>query len=118
MSRSRPHPEPQLRRARLEALLDEAATRRLTVVTGGAGTGKTTLLLQWLGRKPAVWHTATPGDTSLSVLARGILDKLRLTMPDLSPELFLAIEGGRGPDTETGESDRADSLAAELSREL
>jgi ATP/maltotriose-dependent transcriptional regulator MalT/DNA-binding SARP family transcriptional activator len=118
LARSRPHPEPQLRRARLEALLDEAATRRLTVVTGGAGTGKTTLLLQWLGRRPAVWHSATPGDTSLSVLARGILDKLRLKVPDLSPELFLAIEGGRGPETEAGESDRADSLAAELSREL
>ena len=68
--------------------------------------------------KPAVWHTATSGDTSLSVLARGILDKLRLKVPDLSPELFLAIEGGRGPETEAGESDRADSLAAELSREL
>ena len=118
MPRSRPHPEPHLRRARLESLLDEAANRRLTVVTGGAGTGKTTLLLQWIGRKPAVWHTATPGDTSLSVLARGILDKLRLKVPDLSPELFLAIEGGRGPETEAGESDRADSLAAELSREL
>lgn len=96
MARSRPHPEPQLRRARLEALLDEAATRRLTVVTGGAGTGKTTLLLQWLGRRAAVWHTATPVDTSLSALARGILDKLRLKVPDLSPELFLAIEGGVG----------------------
>ncbi|HEX2403281.1 MAG TPA: AAA family ATPase, partial [Acidimicrobiia bacterium] len=118
MPRTHPRPDPHLRRPRLEALLDDATTRRLTVVTGGAGTGKTTLLLQWLGRKPAAWHTATPGDTSLSVLARGILDKLRLQVPDLSPELFLAIEGGRGPETEAGESDRADSLAAELSREL
>ena len=118
MPSSRPHPEPHLRRARLESLLDEVSTRRLTVVTGGAGTGKTTLLLQWIGRKPVVWHTATPGDASLSVLARGILDKLRLKVPDLSPELFLAIEGGRGPETEAGESDRADSLAAELSRDL
>jgi ATP/maltotriose-dependent transcriptional regulator MalT/DNA-binding SARP family transcriptional activator len=74
--------------------------------------------LQWLGRRPAAWHTVTPGDTSLSVLARGILGKLRLQVPDLSPELFLAIEGGRGPETEAGKSDRADSLASELSREL
>jgi len=118
LPRSHPHPDPHLRRPRLEALLDDASTRRLTVVTGGAGTGKTSLLLQWLSRKPAAWHTVTHGDASLSVLARAILDKLRLQVPDLSPELFLVIEGGRGPETEAGESDRADSLAAELSREL
>ena len=118
MPRTLARPDPHLRRPRLEALLDDATTRRLTVVTGGAGTGKTTLLLQWLGRRPAAWHTLAPGDTSLSVLARRILDKLRLQVPDLSPDLFLAIEGGRGPETEAGESDRADSLAAELSREL
>jgi ATP/maltotriose-dependent transcriptional regulator MalT/DNA-binding SARP family transcriptional activator len=98
--------------------LDEAGARRLTVLIGGAGAGKTTLLLQWLGRKPAVWHTVTPGDVSLSILARAILDKLRLQVPDLSPDLFLAVEGGRGPDSDAGASERADSLAAELCREL
>ncbi len=118
MPNSSSHSDAPLRRARLEALLDDAAHRRLTAVTGGAGTGKTTLLVQWLGRKQAAWHTVTPGDASLSVLARGILDKLRLQVPNLSPELFLAIEGGRGPETDAGEADRADSVAAELSREL
>ena len=111
-------PDVLLRRPRLEALLDGAASRRLTALTGGAGVGKTTLLMQWLGRRPAAWHTATADDNSLSTLARGILDKLRLQVPDLSADLFLAIEGGRGPETVAGESDRADSLAAELCADL
>jgi ATP/maltotriose-dependent transcriptional regulator MalT len=114
---SRSHSD-ALRRPRLEALVDEAGARRLTSLIGGAGAGKTTLLLQWLGRKPAVWHTVTPADVSLSILARSILDKLRLQVPDLSPDLFLAVEGGRGPDSDAGASERADSLAAELCREL
>ena len=117
MTTSRSHSD-TLRRPRLEALLDEAAARRLTVLNGGAGTGKTTLLLQWLGRKPSLWHTVTPADTSVSILARAILDKLRLQVPDLSPDFWLAVEGGRGPDSAAGRSERADSLAAELCREL
>lgn len=118
MPQRRAHPDGPIRRPRLEAYLDQAGSRRLTALTGGAGAGKTTLLTQWTGRRPVAWHTATPADNSLSVLARGILDKLRLQVPDLSPDLFLAVEGGRGPETEAGESDRADSLAAELCRDL
>ena len=118
MTQSCAHPGELLRRPRLEALLDDAGSRRLTAITGGAGIGKTTLVTQWLGRRPAAWHTVTVGDVSLSVLARGILDKLRLQVPDLAPDLFLAVEGGQGPETEAGESGRADSLAAELCRDL
>lgn len=117
MPASRSHRD-ALRRPRLEALVDQAGARRLTLLIGGAGTGKTTLLLQWLGRKPSVWHTLTPSDTSLSTLARAILEKLRLQVPDLSPDFFLAVEGGRGPDSAAARSARADSLAAELCREL
>ncbi len=111
-------PDALLPRPRLEAALDGALTRRLTSLVGGAGTGKTTLLTQWSGRKTVAWHTVMTGDPSLSVLARGILDALRLQVPDLSPDLFLAIEGGRGPDSGTTEPARADALAAELSRDL
>jgi ATP/maltotriose-dependent transcriptional regulator MalT/DNA-binding SARP family transcriptional activator len=114
---SRSHSD-ALRRPRLEGLLDQAGTRRLTVLIGGAGSGKTTLLLQWLGRKPSVWHTLTPADTSLSTLARSILEKLRLQVPDLSPDFFLAVEGGRGPGSASARSEGADSLAAEMCAEL
>lgn len=118
MPASNTQPDALLPRPRLESALDGALSRRLTSLTGGAGTGKTTLLTQWSGRKAVAWHTVTAGDPSLSVMARGVLDALRLQVPDLSPDLFLAVEGGRGPDSGTTESDRADALAAELSRDL
>jgi ATP/maltotriose-dependent transcriptional regulator MalT/DNA-binding SARP family transcriptional activator len=107
-----------LRRRRLEAILDGVLKRRLTVITGGAGTGKTTLLGQWIGRRASAWHSITPGDDSLAVLARGVLNTIRLQVPDLSPDLFLAIDGAPGPDSGPGEAERADALAAELCRDL
>ena len=52
---------PVLRRSRLEQRLDEPAA--VTLLEGGAGYGKTTLLADWLGQQPAdgttvVWVTA------------------------------------------------------------
>jgi ATP/maltotriose-dependent transcriptional regulator MalT/DNA-binding SARP family transcriptional activator len=107
-----------LRRRRLEALLDGVLKRRLTVVTGGAGTGKTTVLGQWIGRRPSAWHSITPGDDSLAMLARGVLNTIRLQVPDISPDLFLAIDGAPASDSGPGEAERADALAAELCRDL
>src|SRR3954470_268956 len=51
---SRPEvPAGYLERPRLDALLDEATTLPLTVVTGGAGWGKTQLVASWAARASA-----------------------------------------------------------------
>ncbi len=106
-------------RPRLISALDGAADHRLTTIVAGPGTGKTTLLTQWAGTRPAVWHTVTPGDSALSVFARRIIDGLRLHAADLSSQLQIVLEGPQGPDVGTGgSSSRVDSLAADICREL
>lgn len=109
-------PASQIRRTRLESQLDRGAGRRLTMLIGGPGTGKTTLLRQW-AKRDSVWHTITPADRALSTIARKILERLRLRVPGLSTELATAVEGGRGPELGS-EQDRADTLAAALCYEL
>ena len=118
MARSRPHPEPQLRRARLEALLDEAATRRLTVVTGGAGTGKTTCCCSGSGESPPSGiprHPATPRCPFSPVGSwTSCASKYPTSLPSFSSPSKVGV--GRRPRraSRTGPT----LLAAELSREL
>jgi predicted ATPase len=54
-------------------LLEVENLPRLTALTGGPGSGKTTLLAQCFDSRSAVWHTLTPADRSLSVLARNVV---------------------------------------------
>lgn len=106
-----------VRRRRLEDLLLLPARPRLTSLTAGPGSGKTTLLRQAFADRHAVWHTLTPADQSLSVLARNIVRKLRLVVPQLSAELVTAVEGTRGPDVSV-DSGRPVAIAAELAHDL
>lgn len=103
-------------RPRLLGLLDEGADRRLTLLVSGAGTGKTVLLTQWLAEHNTAWHTATPADASLTGLARGILDRLRLLIPALASDLLAALGGIAGPDS--SETDRSEAVAAAIAQEL
>jgi LuxR family transcriptional regulator, maltose regulon positive regulatory protein len=50
-------PHPLVRRPRLEALLDDAERRHITLVSGLPGAGKTTLVASWLRSvdQPAAW---------------------------------------------------------------
>ena len=106
-----------LRRPRLEERLDSERLRRLTTLTAGPGFGKTTLLSQCFGTRPAVWHTLTAADQALSVLARNVIRKLRLVVPGLSPDLLAAVEGASGPDLSI-DSGRPVAIAAALAEEL
>lgn len=106
-----------LSRPRLEERLDANGLRRLTSLTAGPGYGKTTLLSQCFGNRPAVWHTITAADQALSVLARNVIRKLRLVVPGLSPDLLAAVEGASGPDLSI-DSGRPVAIAAALAEDL
>ena len=75
-----------LSRARLEERLDDAPRRRLTLVTAGHGLGKTTLLAAWARRRDAAWYAAGSEDRDPAVLARGLLEAVRVQVPAVDPD--------------------------------
>ena len=107
-----------IRRPRLEARLDAALGRRLTMLTTGPGYGKTTLLTQWLGDRLAVWHTLSPADRSLPFVVSSVAERVAQVVPGMSSDLQNAVAGMRGPETDTGGRSRADALAGVLAHEL
>ncbi|GBD86063.1 HTH-type transcriptional regulator MalT [bacterium BMS3Abin02] len=73
-----------LQRLRLEDRHHEVIHHRLTVVTAGAGFGKSTLLRTWAERSPSVVLAVTAADRSVHTLAKSLLDGLRLRTPSLA----------------------------------
>ena len=114
---TQPEQRVRVRRSRLAALLEVENLPRLTALTGGPGSGKTTLLAQCFDSRSAVWHTLTPADRSLSVLARNVVRKMRLAVPHISSEVVTAVEGALGPDVSLDKG-RAMAIAAELAHDL
>ena len=90
-----------LPRAPLQARLDQALSRRVTTVIAGAGVGKSTLLAAWAERQDVAWYTLGPEDAALSTLGRGLVDALRLRVPDLPVDLAATPGSARGPDAST-----------------
>jgi ATP/maltotriose-dependent transcriptional regulator MalT/DNA-binding SARP family transcriptional activator len=106
-----------LARPELEGRLQEALTRRLTIVVGGAGFGKSTLLGAWFSRVHGAWYTLTPDDAAMASLAGGLVQALRAPLPDLPPDLLAAI-AVRGPDPDADDLTRAQAGAARLCEAL
>jgi ATP/maltotriose-dependent transcriptional regulator MalT/DNA-binding SARP family transcriptional activator len=105
-----------LDRPELLRRLDEVGARRLTTVVAGAGFGKSTLLAAWAARVHSAWYSLQPEDASLPTLLRGLVDALRLRLPDLPDELGTVLASSLGPDTD--ELARADGFAAALGEAL
>ena len=96
--------------------LDEVGARRLTTVVAGAGFGKSTLLAAWAARVHSAWYSLQPEDASLPTFLRGLVDALRLRLPNLPDELGTVLASSLGPDTD--ELARADGFAAALGEAL
>jgi DNA-binding SARP family transcriptional activator len=111
-------PSATLAREALQARLDEAPRRRLTTIVAGAGFGKSTLLAAWAQRHEVAWYTLDADDAALSRLGRGIVDALRLRVPDLPADLASAPGAAGGPDAGADARARADAFAAALSEAL
>jgi ATP/maltotriose-dependent transcriptional regulator MalT/DNA-binding SARP family transcriptional activator len=106
-----------LARPGLEGRLQEALTRRLTIVGAGAGFGKSTLLGAWFRGVHGAWYTLTPEDAAMAILAGGLVQALRVPLPDLPPDLLAAI-AVRGPDPDADDLTRAQAGAARLCEAL
>ena len=69
-----------LRRPRISELLDESLTRRVTLVTGPPGSGKTVAAALWAAARPAsrrpAWVSLDPGDTEPGTFWRDLLAAL------------------------------------------
>jgi ATP/maltotriose-dependent transcriptional regulator MalT/DNA-binding SARP family transcriptional activator len=107
-------PEPVLPRPALEARLDEVLTRRLGVVTAGAGFGKSTLLSVWAAGREVAWYTLGREDAELGSLAAGIGEALRLRVSDLPLDPASVVGPSRGPQADADELGRADAHAGLL----
>jgi ATP/maltotriose-dependent transcriptional regulator MalT/DNA-binding SARP family transcriptional activator len=107
-------PQYLLQRSRLESQLDAALTRRLTSVVADAGFGKSTLVGRWAARLNSSWYTVTPGDGVVTTFGRGVVDVLKLRVPDLSREISAVLDGPRGPDTDFDTSAYGQSVGAAL----
>lgn len=107
-----------LRRERLAERLSEAPRRRVTTVVAGAGFGKSTLLAQWAEDHEVAWLALDADDAPLPRFAAGLVEALRLRIPDLPDDLGAAAGLARGPDASADSLARADAFAATLCEAL
>jgi LuxR family maltose regulon positive regulatory protein len=95
-----PAPADQVGRPRLIAMLDRGLAGPLTVVSGAAGFGKTTLVSSWIetlgapGRTttPTVWLSLDPLDSDLGVFLRYIVAGIRTAYPDACSETLAFLK--------------------------
>ena len=106
-----PLPGGVIRRPRLERLLDDGASRRLTTIVADAGFGKSTLLAAWSQGRTVAWHTVTAQDRDPATLAVGIARAIALREPAVARSLGTLPDPGRGPQAAADEGRRAEALA-------
>ena len=105
-------PPGTLRRRDLERRLGDATRRRLTLVVGGAGFGKSTLAAQVARDTDAAWYTLDSTDRHLGTLAGGVVAALRTRLPELPADLTLPVEGSIDAIDESEALGRAQAAAA------
>jgi ATP/maltotriose-dependent transcriptional regulator MalT/DNA-binding SARP family transcriptional activator len=107
-------PPTTLARSVLESRLDEALTRRLTLVIAGPGFGKSTLVASWAAHVHSAWYALSPEDRAPLPLADRLVQALRLRVPSLPHELA-PLDAARGPDADADALARVEVAASLLS---
>jgi len=105
-----------LARPALYEVLAGALRRRVTLLTGGPGWGKTTTLAGWAASTASAWLTVDPQDARLDRLLHGVLDAIHQHSPHLAGDLSAALTGDLGPQAD--DTIRADAFAAVLCESL
>ncbi|EJL26168.1 LuxR C-terminal-related transcriptional regulator [Brevibacillus sp. BC25] len=89
-------PPPRLKivsRPRLIEQLNEGLTRKLTVISAPAGSGKTTLVSEWLagGDRPFAWISMDDGDNDPACFLTYLYTALRNIDPNIDPNIESGI---------------------------
>jgi ATP/maltotriose-dependent transcriptional regulator MalT/DNA-binding SARP family transcriptional activator len=109
-----------LARPRLEQRLDELRSRRLAIVLGGAGYGKSTLVAAWAATATDIataWCELDPGARELRRLVERTTRAIVRQVPDLSSDVLLAVDSATTDDAADGVA-RAEAFAALLCEAL
>ncbi|MEV4236640.1 protein kinase [Nocardia sp. NPDC050408] len=90
-------PHTMIARTRLLVLLRGGGDRRLTLIHGPAGFGKTTLALQWATALaaedvPVAWLTADPDDNNIVWFLSHLVEAIHRVAPALARELGTLLE--------------------------
>jgi ATP/maltotriose-dependent transcriptional regulator MalT/DNA-binding SARP family transcriptional activator len=112
-------PDTLLDRPALDQRILEACRRRVTLVVARAGFGKTTAVAAALDQSPApVWYQLDAGDRTLSRLVLGLVDALRLRVPELAAGAALTPTSTLGPESGSDERPRARATAGAIAEAL
>jgi ATP/maltotriose-dependent transcriptional regulator MalT/DNA-binding SARP family transcriptional activator len=104
-------PSGTLDRPELEARLGDAASRRLTIVTAGAGFGKSTLVARVARARGAAWYTIDATDVHLGAFAAGVVTALRRAVPALPDDLATPIATAVDPRDDAEAAHRGQAAA-------
>jgi len=86
-----------IERPRLIEALKAHADRPLTLISAGAGYGKTTLAAAFarVVHRPVIWVSLMPSDLDAIVLARGLVEGIRLEVPRFGRDTARALSEAR-----------------------
>ena len=87
-------------RRRLLKALDQAVSRGAVLVQGPPGSGKTTLVQDFLGRRrrKTIWHSLSPADSDLSVFFKSLAEEVCRFFPEVGAKLpALTVDLHFGP---------------------
>jgi len=90
-----------VRRPRLNGLLDRGRDVPLTLISAPAGSGKTTLICDWLTTCscPSVWVSLDEGDSDLAVFLGYFVTAIRSVIPDALAKTFSILQVAQLPPT-------------------
>jgi len=103
-----------IERPRLEGRLADVMSHRLTLITAGAGFGKSTLLRAWSAASSSVIHVLSEDDRSPAILMGSLIDALRTRVPGLAHESAATVDTF----AEDGAAAQASVLAEALRKRL
>jgi hypothetical protein len=82
--------------------LNQGAQRKLTLVSAPAGSGKSTLVAEWVAasRRAAAWISLDPGDNNPALFWTYVVTALRTARPDVGESALSWLSSARPPATE------------------